>query len=171
MHAILIRANTWPFKQWSQNKNSISTMETSTPSIKPTPSNVRLFLSLHITHTKHKVAICQTKDLSSCQNYFSIQNVNHYTLRARLDWRGREEEWRRVKFAENRLILGQLYSTLLYFPSLPLDPNGELGITQRNPNNANTKNHNSWATSQCINIWPTISPSTLTHTTSIYQSY
>ena len=30
----------------------------------------------------------------------------------------------RVEFAENKLILGQFYFTLLYFPSLSLNPNG-----------------------------------------------
>jgi len=34
-----------------------------------------------------------------------------------------------VELAKNRLILGQIYSTLLYFPSLSLNPNGPLDIS------------------------------------------
>ena len=43
---------------------------------------------------------------------------------AHLDWGGKERN--RVKLDENRLILGQIYFTLLHFPSLPLNPNGPL---------------------------------------------
>ena len=38
----------------------------------------------------------------------------------------REVEGSRVELAENRLILGQIYSTLFYSPFLPLNPNGPL---------------------------------------------
>ena len=36
----------------------------------------------------------------------------------------KREEWSTVEFVENRLILGQIYSTLLYSLSLLLNPNG-----------------------------------------------
>lgn len=35
-----------------------------------------------------------------------------------------------VELAKNRLILGQIYSTLLYSPSLSLNPNGPLRILE-----------------------------------------
>ena len=45
-------------------------------------------------------------------------------FRVHLDWGGKERN--KVKLDENRLILGQVYFTLLHFPSLPLNPNGPL---------------------------------------------
>ena len=40
---------------------------------------------------------------------------------------GGRVERSRVELAKKRLILSQIYSTLLYFPSLPLNLNGPLG--------------------------------------------
>ena len=45
-----------------------------------------------------------------------------FSLRVCLDWGGKDGEWRRVELVENKLISGQIYSTLLpLLPSIQTD--------------------------------------------------
>ena len=62
------------------------------------------------------ISMSLKKEKVKCQFHLS-------TLWTRLDRRGNEGEWRggSVKLAKNRLILSQIYTTLLY--SLSLNPN------------------------------------------------
>ena len=46
-----------------------------------------------------------------------------------IEMKGRGVKQNRVELAENKLILGQIYSTLLYYPSHPLNPNGPISIS------------------------------------------
>lgn len=53
----------------------------------------------------------------------------------RLAWIEREGdgvEKSRIELIENKLILDQLYSTLLYFSSLPFNPNRSLKLHEQN---------------------------------------
>ena len=63
-----------------------------------------------------------------CVYFVQLRNKLN-DLKGCLDWGGKEGEGRgekrsSVKLAENRLILGQIYITLLYSPSFPLNSNG-----------------------------------------------
>ena len=76
------------------------------------PRTVKIH-SLLFTHT-----LTDAEIHGNTQKYFGEH------VRACLDGGGKEGS--RVELAENRLILGQIYSTLFYSTSLPLNPNGPL---------------------------------------------